>query len=58
VTVAINALVLVTLLRVGGSSLVCDLGVTDVLRFFGVYLGYPQDCCCALYGSWGSVLLG
>jgi hypothetical protein len=36
VTVVINALVLLTLLRLGGSSIVCDLGVTDVLRMFGV----------------------
>jgi hypothetical protein len=66
VTVVINALVPVTLLRLGGSSIVCDLGVTDACspvvycRSGAGVLPRPcvKNCCCALSGSWGSVLLG
>jgi hypothetical protein len=61
VTVVIIALVLVTLLRLGGSSIVCDLGVTDVLCALPSGAGVLprlKDCYCALYGSWGLCSLG
>jgi hypothetical protein len=63
VTVVIIALVLVTLLRLGGSNFACDLGVTDGLCSMSSGAGVLprrcfKDCFCALYGSWGPCSLG